>query len=582
MVYAVRQASPIPDYDSVCLGTLALIRPLLDKLDLAGIIDRHVPTDPQAEFSHGTVLSVLLAARLHTPTALMNVADWAATHGAEFLWNIPADKLNDDRLARSLDAFFEQRHDIVAAVTVKVLELAQLSLARCHFDTTHLVLYGDYEDSIARPRPPKKPRCSLEQVISDIGMSPAHITHGYLTPYKMLQLGVTSVVDDLGAVPIACHLFDGNRNGHTGIAEQYQLLRHYLDLPQDLLLVSDRGTCSAQHFATLREQGHYALCAGQWQDYRPLFEQHAASLQWQDASYLSREQQRRRAIASSLPLEDYRLAVVGHRLVDPSSKKPFDCRVLFVHSSADAKECKRRREGNIVTLREGLEKIAGKLERGHPSTTAESVARQVTTLLGKKRAAHLFRWELTALSPAEQAALPQPAKGFRRQTHRLVWSFDADAAKAEEAHDGISALVTTAPLTWSADELFIEYKRQTYVEREHHELKTPIAVTPVFLKTPRRVEALISLLFVALQAYMTLERLYRKRAGNHPPGQRRMTTERLLRAFQGYSVLVEHHSYGPVVQPTRLSVELRTILDQLSFETPAQIISKTLPAPPAD
>ena len=53
----------------VNLGPLALIQPLLDQLDIAGIIDRHLPPDPQLEFSHGQVLSLLLAARLCQPTA---------------------------------------------------------------------------------------------------------------------------------------------------------------------------------------------------------------------------------------------------------------------------------------------------------------------------------------------------------------------------------------------------------------------------------------------------------------------------------------------------------------------------------
>jgi hypothetical protein len=30
---------------------LALIQPLLDQLDIAGIIDRHLPPDPQLEYS---------------------------------------------------------------------------------------------------------------------------------------------------------------------------------------------------------------------------------------------------------------------------------------------------------------------------------------------------------------------------------------------------------------------------------------------------------------------------------------------------------------------------------------------------
>ena len=560
----------------VNLASLAILVPLLKKLNIANIIDRHIPTDPQAGYSHGTVLSVLLAARLHHPTALINVAVWAAKHGVEYLCNIPADKLNDDRLARALDAFFEHRHSILAEVTCEVLRLTNLTLERCHFDPTHLVLYGAYEDSKPRPQVP------IDRLMDELKSSPAHITRGYLTKYKMLQLGLTSVVDDLGAVPIACHLFDGNRNGHTGIKEQYHLLRHTLNLPDNLLLVSDRGTCSAEHLAKLREHGHHGLCAGQWQDYQALYQQHAAQLNWQKASYLSREQQRRRDCDSSLPLEEYRLAVVHHQLVDPTTKTPFDCRVLFVHSSASAKESKLRREKNITKIRAGLETIARKLEKAHTSTTTESVSRQITRLLGKKSAANFFRWEIVPLTEAEQATRPRPTKGHRSPTHRLVFSFDPAAAEADERHDGIYALVTTAPLTWSGDALLTEYKRQTFVEREHHELKTPLAVNPIFLKTPRRVEALVSLLFLALQAYMTLERLYRQSVpASAKPAQHRMTAEKILKKFDVCGLIVEHEPYGELVHVARLTTEQRSIFTQLSLATPTEILRKNLPPPPA-
>src|SRR5260370_6645145 len=101
----------------VNLGPLALIHPLLQQLDIAQTIDRHLPPDPQLEFSHGQVLSLLLAARLCQPTALINLPAWADKTGAVILWNLSADKLNDDRLGRALDAFFEQLHSIFASNT---------------------------------------------------------------------------------------------------------------------------------------------------------------------------------------------------------------------------------------------------------------------------------------------------------------------------------------------------------------------------------------------------------------------------------------------------------------------------------
>ena len=236
----------VDDVNVINLGSLALLRPLIDKLDISAIIDRHIPTD--AEFSHGTVLAVLLAARLHSPTALVNVADWASQYGVEYLWKIPADKLNDDRLARALDAFFDKRQSILADITHEVLRVTGLSLQSAHFDPTHLVLYGAYEGSLPRPQ------SSLDRLIDDLRQSPAHICRGYLTRYKMLQFGLASVVDDLGPVPVACHLFDGNRNGHTGIKEQYHVMRNFLHLPENFLLVSDRGTCSAEHLARISHQ----------------------------------------------------------------------------------------------------------------------------------------------------------------------------------------------------------------------------------------------------------------------------------------------------------------------------------------
>jgi len=563
----------VDDVRVVNIGALALLRPLLDKLDVAGIIDRHLPTD--AEFSHGTVLSVLLAARLHSPTALVNVAQWARDHGVEYLWNIPPEKLNDDRLGRALDALFTARQAILADITHEVLRLTELSLHRCHFDVTHVVLYGAYATSVPRPSGP------LEQLVDDLRHSPAHISRGYLTRYKMLQLGLTSVVDDLGPVPVFGHLFDGNRNGHTGIEQQYQLLRNFLDLPDGFLLASDRGTCSAEHLDRLRRHGHYAICAGQWQDYRAVFAEHADRLMWQKASYLSREQQRRRVTGSSLPLDEYRLAVLDHQLVDPLSREPFDCRLIFVHSSADEKECRLRRAKNVALIQAGLATIARKLERAHPTTTPESVARQIARLFGKKAAAKHFRWQLTPLTEAESAALPPPRKGYRRQTHRLDYAFDEASAQAESRHDGIYVLVTTAPLTYSGDALFTEYKRQTYVEREHHELKTPLALAPVFLKTPRRVEALVSVLFLALQAYMTMERLYRQRVpSDAAPSERRMTAEGILRSFRLCGLTVRDCPAGEVVSATALSANQRRILHHLSLPTPAKTLQKNLRAPP--
>ena len=94
--------------DSCNLGSLAVVWPLLERMQVAGIINRFLPADRQAEFDHGRILTLLIAARLYSPVALSNVRQWAADSGADILWDMPLEKINDDRLGRSLDAFFKQ------------------------------------------------------------------------------------------------------------------------------------------------------------------------------------------------------------------------------------------------------------------------------------------------------------------------------------------------------------------------------------------------------------------------------------------------------------------------------------------
>jgi hypothetical protein len=86
----------------------------------------------------------------------------------------------------------------------------------------------------------------------------------------------------------------------------------------------------------------------------------------------------------------------------------------------------------------------------------------------------------------------------------------------------------------------------------------------VFLKSPRRVEALVCLLHIALQAQQLLERLYRQSVpDNAPIAERRCTVETLLKSFQVYGVLVRPSGLGRVVHATYLTSRQRQILNPL-------------------
>jgi hypothetical protein len=514
---------------------------------------------------------LLLAARLCQPTALINVPAWAQKTGADILWNLPADKLNDDRLGRALDAFFEQRHSILASITAQALYRTDLSLDRLHFDTTHLTFCGAYETSQPRPVTP------LTAFRGDAQLPPAHIGHGYISEVLMIQVGLTAVVDSQGGLPVFSQCLDGQRNGRRAIAEQFQLLQQQLPLPTGLLMISDRGTYSADHVSRLYRHGYYALCSMRWNDYQAVYDAQADQLHWQQASFLSVEQRRRRQTNSTLPREQYRLAVLKHALTDPSTRQTLPGRLIFVHSSANEKFARERRALHITKIRTGLEALAARVQRGHAHIQPATVHRSVNRLFGNRWAARYFRWQLVPLTPQEQADLPPPGPGCRRPGYRLVFTFDAAAAEADARYDGLSVLFTTAPRQHSADELFTKFKEQNYIELLHHQMKTPLAVRPVFLKSPRRVEALVCLLQIALQAYQVLERRYRQTVPKEAPAsEQRMTAEALLRQFRVYGCIVTSEKVGRVIHATRMTSRQRQILNQLSLPTPAQTLRRIL------
>jgi hypothetical protein len=182
---------------------------------------------------------------------------------------------------------------------------------------------------------------------------------------------------------------------------------------------------------------------------------------------------------------------------------------------------------------------------------------------------------------AAQAALPEPGRGSRRPAYRFTFEFDAAAAAAAAAYDGLSVLVPTAPPEPSADALFRQFKGPNYVALRHPQWTTPRAVRPVFLKSPRRVEALVCLMQVALTAYQLLERCSRQRVPEEAAAaEPRRTAESLLREFRGYGRIERQTRLGRGGRATRLTARQQLSRRPLGFPAPAPLLAQVWPPLP--
>ena len=92
---------------------------------------------------------------------------------------------------------------------------------------------------------------------------------------------------------------------------------------------------------------------------------------------------------------------------------------------------------------------------------------------------------------------------------RLEYALNAQTVSKAARTDGIFPLITNS--TIEASEVLKKYKNQPYLEKRMYTAKSVLKVAPVFLKSPRRIEAMLFLYFAALMIVGLVERNIRKK-----------------------------------------------------------------------
>jgi hypothetical protein len=118
------------------LGGLPAVAEILRRLELAGIVDELCPIRGDADLTHGQVIEVLIANRLTSPLPLQRVGDWAAAWAVEEAFGIEAALLNDDRLARALDAIAPRLDQVAGSVAAAAIGAFGIDTSKIHWDMT--------------------------------------------------------------------------------------------------------------------------------------------------------------------------------------------------------------------------------------------------------------------------------------------------------------------------------------------------------------------------------------------------------------------------------------------------------------
>ncbi len=516
--------SPIRRQIVKMLGALPLVADFMRRLGIEATVDRLCPSRGNAHLTHGQVVLAILANRLTQPQALYHLLDWARDGAVGETFGFDAALLNDDRLARCLDALALQIDAIQGSVLVQAVAAFGLDLRQLHWDLTSVVLDGAFDPETAPTVAPK-------------GLHPyPQPAYGYGGISDQKQLRVGELVSSDGLVPIFHRSFDGNQADVGTVVSLMNEVRQHVSLPE-CLVIGDSKLLSADVIQKLRGQDLHFLT--------PLAssaELHAEFLGlpeegWKELDYVSQEQAKRPPEKRHV----YRGQEVAWTWHNPQTGRDEEFRRLYVISSEERNTCRSTRNRRLVQAGQELnallekqlaaaEKAAHRQSpRDQPRRAKKEVSLSEETLQAEADAkAEAAGKAETARKRAEQREkLLRRAAAILQHRHveqlmrvgartvagspELTWEIDAEALAAAERLDGYYVLLCSwPPAQASSHELLRRWKQQVLAERRFHEWKGPLRVRPVFVTSPKRMAAFMLLLHLALLVFCLIERAARR------------------------------------------------------------------------
>ncbi len=468
-------------YQTQTVGALPAIVHYFEQLDLAKTIDELVPW--QGDVPLGTLVEILIANRLLQPKALFRVGQWAQTAAVTDYYNLTAAQLNDDRLGRALERLAAHAPTIQAALVLKAIECFQLDVTQIHYDITTVELYGAYELDRAEGQMPPTPMPAYGRTKS----GRKHV--------KQVQLGLDVTVD--GAVPVGHLPLDGNAGEVTTHLENLKLLSRTLPKGR-LLYIADTKLDTPENLLTIAARKGQFLCGGVLMP--PLQERYLElrddlrSVDYYPQSQAKLPPERRdryRAIEVTEPLE----GVVDGKTIRLSY------RLIFIWSESKACQQAKTRERHTAKIQAEFEAVQRNLGR-YSLTTTEAIVRRLEAAKGRYAEGELFTYRLTR----------DRTGGFH-----LAWEINVEALQRRQDLEGVYVLKTNLPKsTHPTAEVLRTSKEQSQVERRFHHLKGPLAVAPMFLKSPERIAGLLCILVWALMVLALMERQVRRGLKGRP------------------------------------------------------------------
>ena len=479
----------------VGLGVVA--REFLQRMQFVETLNELLPWDSkQCAVSPGQRILELVLAMLEDRRALYLMPQIYAERDVELLLGVgvQAEQLNDKALGRALDKLWDaDPKRVYSTLCFRAVEAYEVTIDRLHTDTTSVSLEGAYTD-----QDPAGPKIAL-------GFSKD------LRP-DLLQFKVGATVTQEG-IPLAGDVFAGNETDQKWDLAAMTWLESWLgpERRAETLFVADSALVTKDNLEHMAQKGHrfvsrlpdsyaYATAARAEALFGP-------AEKWLDLG----------APAPGKKASHYKLREVSGEIWGRNY------RLIVVQSSSLGALKRKTLTRRKTKEREAIERLGRKLARESFSCREDAETALAARLedLGPR-----FWTVQSAVVPdlvEPQRPRGRPAKDAVPQEPELVFRVQLAVGEADEAAferaclwESTFVLISDAAASYSATDLFLAYRGEAQVEMAFRWLKSPMRVSPVFLKSNTRIAAFG---YVALMAYLVYALVQRAIRSALPAGE---------------------------------------------------------------
>ena len=517
------------------MGFAAAVARFTEQFDLVGWLNARLAWDPaQCHLSPGTRLFAMAMAFLVDPQALYKMVEFYQEFDCEVLFGagVRAEDFTDDAFGRALLKF-------LAADPPKVLaELSAAMIAawhlpatdEAHADTTTVTLTGAYAgaDAPAPPASEAPPDASLLPPPKVARPAYGHNKDGK-NACKQLVAGIVARAD---GIPIAVNVNDGNLEDSVWTRRTIRELSALLEQHPKILFVADSKMVNEPTLDVL-----YA----------------------HDVWYVSRLPNSF-GVGARVKLqavEQARWKRVGRIAQDPDGATyavwettetigQRSVRLIVVKSSALAKKAQATVPMQQEKMGQQWDREARRLERQRFDCDAD--ARKAFSAWQAKSRAWAWWTGHGELVPTDRRRR-RPGGGHLLTVTEWRWQITRGEANPEIVEQetvlrSLFVLIANAP-EHSAPQLLAAYKRQAPAEIDHHLVKGPLGVAPVFLKDPAKITAYVYVVYIALMIWQVMQAVARRNAEQwkillpYPNGQLQpaVTTQRIKEILSKIQIL---------------------------------------------